>query len=315
VTLYQGGVALAEVVRSGFVESLHSGSVAVLGADGSVVAEVGDPSGAVFPRSSNKPMQAVAMLRAGLPIDQPDELALVAASHFGEPMHLERIRSMLDRGGLSEADLRCPPDWPLSESARAEVSDRQRLRMNCSGKHTGMLLTCQAAGWSLPDYLSPEHPLQRACHDVLGDLAAEKIAATGVDGCGAPVFAMSLTGLARAFLALVSARPGTAERAVADAMRSFPELVSGTGADDARLMPAVPGLLSKVGAEGVIAVAIPDVGAVALKIDDGANRARLPVLARGLAHLGIASADLDAACEVPVLGGGGPVGRVTALPW
>ena len=116
-----------------------------------------------------------------------------------------------------------------------------------------------------------------------------------MDGCGAPVFAISLTGLARAFLRIVSAEPGTPERAVADAMRAHPELVSGTGADDARLMRGVPGLLSKGGAEGVVAVALPGIGAVALKIDDGAMRARLPVLVAALRRLGVDGPILDGA--------------------
>lgn len=311
---YRGGVPVAEVVRSGFVEGWHVGSVVGLGADGERRLVIGDADGPIFPRSSNKPMQAVAMLRAGLRLDDPADLALVAASHYGEPMHVDRVRTMLGRGGLTEDELGCPPDLPLSESARRAVPGPARVLMNCSGKHTGMLLTCRAAGWPLDGYLDPEHPLQLAIHDTVSELAGEKIAATGVDGCGAPVLAFSLTGLARAFLTLVESQPGTAERSVADAMRSHPELVSGTGADDARLMRAWPGLLSKVGAEGVLAVAVPGVGAVALKIDDGASRARVPVLVAALARLGVANPDLTALAEVPLLGGGRPVGQIQPTP-
>jgi len=124
------------------------------------------------------------------------------------------------------------------------------------------------------------------------------------------VFALSLTGLARAFLAAVTAPSGSHERAVADAMRAYPELMSGTGADDARLMHCVPGLLSKGGAEGVIAVAVPDVGAVAIKVDDGAARARLPVLVGALRRLGLDRPGLEELADVAVLGGGGRVGTV-----
>ncbi len=320
-TRYAGGVPVADVVRSGFVEGRHHGSVAVLDAGGALLAALGDPHGAMFPRSANKPMQAVGMVRAGLRLADPADLALVAASHSGEPFHIERVRAMLRRADLTEADLRCPPELPIGESAREAVlragGGPAPVLMNCSGKHTGMLLTCRAAGWSIEDYVALDHPLQKACRAAIEDLSAESTAAVGVDGCGAPVFAISLTGLARAFLRIVSAEPGTPERAVADAMRAHPELVSGTGADDARLMRAVPGLLSKGGAEGVVAVALPGIGAVALKIDDGAMRARLPVLVAALRRLGVDGPEVDGLAEFPLLGGGVRVGsvRATELGW
>jgi L-asparaginase II len=318
VSTYQGGVPLAEVARSGFVEGSHHGSLAVLDAGGRLIASAGDPYGSIFPRSSNKPMQAAGMLRAGLDLADPADLALVAASHYAEPSHVDRVRAMLRRGGLTEDALQCPPDLPLSESARDDVlrhgGGPARVLMNCSGKHTGMLLTCLANGWSTMDYLDPTHPLQHACRTAVEDLSGEKAAAVGVDGCGAPVLALSLSGLARAFLACVDAAPGTEPRRVSDAMRANPELVSGTGREDARLMRAVPGLLSKVGAEGVLAVAVPGVGAVALKIDDGAARARIPALVPALGVLGVAAAELDEMAEVALLGGGRAVGSVRALP-
>jgi L-asparaginase II len=182
--------------------------------------------------------------------------------------------------------------------------------MNCSGKHAGMLLTCLAAGWSTVEYVDPGHPLQVACRGVVQELAGEPVTSVGIDGCGAPVFALSLAGLARAFLACVQAHAGTEPRRVADAMRAHPELMSGTGREDAALMHAVPGLLAKGGAEGVMAVAVPGLGAVAVKIDDGADRARLPVLVAALRHLGVASAALDRLASVPVLGGGHVVGEI-----
>ncbi|MEV5447857.1 asparaginase, partial [Streptomyces sp. NPDC052644] len=184
-----------------------------------------------------------------------------------------------------------------------------RLAMNCSGKHAGMLLTCLAAGWPLDGYWRPEHPLQRQLTATVEEFTGERAAAVGVDGCGAPVLAVSLTGLARAFLRLVTAEPGCPERTVADAMRAYPELVGGTGADDTRLMRGVPGMLAKIGAEGVIAAALPGVGAVALKIDDGATRARMPVLVSGLRRLGVQAPVLTEYAELPLLGGGLPVGE------
>ena len=309
---YAGGVLVAEAVRSGFVESFHHGSVAVLDATGSLVAAAGDPRGAIFPRSSNKLMQATAMLRAGFAPSDEAELALAAASHHGEPMHTERVAAMLARAGLGTEALACPADLPIDPEARRQAGSPERIFMNCSGKHTAMLLTCLAAGWPIAGYTDPEHPLQQALRQEVERLSGEAVAATGVDGCGAPVLAISLTGLARAFWNAVSAPHAAFERRVADAMRAHPELVSGTGAADARLMRAVPGLLSKSGAEGVAAVAVPGVGAVALKVDDGGERARLPVMVEALTHLGLRSEELAAVGRTPLLGGGRPVGMVRA---
>ena len=310
---YQGGAPVAEAVRSGFAESFHHGSVAVLDAGGRLVAAAGDPHGAVFPRSSNKLMQAVGMLRVGFAPADDAELALTAASHHGQPMHTERVRAMLTRAGLGLDALACPADLPIDPETRRQVALPEPLYMNCSGKHTGMLLTCVAAGWPVDGYTDPGHPLQQALRREVERLSGETAAATGVDGCGAPVLAISLTGLARAFLAAVDAAAETPERRVADAMRRHPELVSGTGAADARLMRAIPGLLSKQGAEGVAVAAVPGVGAVALKVDDGAERARLPVMVAALAWLGLRGEQLDAVGAAPVLGGGRPVGAIRAL--
>ncbi|MEV5693134.1 asparaginase [Micromonospora globbae] len=311
---YEGGVPLAEVVRSEFVEGVHRGSVAVLDATGAVVAAAGDVDSAIFPRSSNKPMQAVGMLRAGLPLTDPADLALVSASHAGEEFHLARVGALLARAGLDESALHCPPDLPVGEEARAAVlragGGPTRIQMNCSGKHSGMLLTCQAAGWPVDGYWRPEHPLQQALRAAVEEFTGEEVAAVGVDGCGAPVLAVSLTGLAGAFLRLVSAEVGSPERTVVDAMRAHPEIVGGTQADDTRLMRGIPGLLAKVGAEGVIAAALPGVGAVALKIDDGAARARMPVLVSALRRLGVDAPVLTEYAEVPIFGGGVPVGAV-----
>ncbi|PWR12112.1 asparaginase [Micromonospora acroterricola] len=314
---YEGGAPLAEVVRSGFVEGAHRGSVVVLDAAGVPVAAAGDVVAPIFPRSASKPMQAIGMLRAGLPLTDPADLALVSASHAGEEFHLARVGALLDRAGLDASALHCPPDLPVGEAAREAVlragGGPTRVQMNCSGKHSGMLLTCQAAGWPLDGYWRPEHPLQQGLRAAIEEFTGEQAAAVGVDGCGAPVLAVSLTGLAGAYLRLVDAEPDPAPRAVADAMRAHPEIVGGTRADDTRLMRGVPGLLAKVGAEGVIAVALPGVGAVALKIDDGAARARMPVLVSALRRLGVDAPVLAEYAEVPLFGGGVPVGAVRPI--
>lgn len=271
---------------------------------------LGDVDTPVFPRSSNKPMQAVGMLRAGATLTGAS-LAIASASHAGEPMHVAAVREVLRGAGLTEADLRCPVDLPAHEgSVRDAFRDGgpARVYMNCSGKHAGMLAACVAAGWPTEGYLDPSHPLQAVLRSAVEDLTGEPVAAVGVDGCGAPLLGFSLRGLARAFGRFVTAEPGTPERRVADAMRAHPELIAGTGREDTVLMSGVPGLLSKGGAEGVHAAVLESGAAVALKIDDGAQRPRMPVLVGALRRLGLDAPVLDTLAEPVVLGGGQPVG-------
>jgi L-asparaginase II len=308
---------VAEVVRSGFAESRHRGAVAGLAADGSTVISVGGIGVTFFPRSANKPLQAAAMLRCGLGLDG-ELLALAAASHSGEDFHVDGVRKILSGAGLSEDALRCPASWPLDSGTVRRLIARgegtSRIRMNCSGKHAAMLATCVHNGWPTGTYLAPEHPLQRAIRATVEELAGEEAAVTGVDGCGAPLFSLTLAGLARAFRALALAAPGTPGRRVADAMRAHPEWTSGTDRDERRLMQAVPGLLLKSGAEGVDAFALADgngAWAGAVKIDDGAARARTPVTVAALRALGAAVP--DELGTVPVLGGDAVVGAVRAV--
>jgi L-asparaginase II len=309
---------LAEVIRSGFVESRHRGSIVAIGPDGLYAFTAGSANTPVFPRSANKPLQAAAMLRAGLPIEG-ELLALAAASHSGEDFHAQGVNDILDYAGLTAGDLRCPPALPLDEptarrlirqSAPGGPGPESRVRYNCSGKHAAMLATCIANDWPTETYLAAEHPLQLHIRRTIEELAREPVAAVGVDGCGAPLFALTLSGLARAFRALVLAEPGSPERLVADAMRKFPEWTSGTMRDEYRLMTTVPGLLLKAGAEGVDAFALPDGTAAALKIDDGNQRARTPVTVAMLDMLG-AQPPLDLATAA-VSGGGHQVGVIRA---
>ncbi|GAA3968858.1 asparaginase [Actinomadura viridis] len=314
---------LVEVERSGFVESWHRGSVAGLDEGGAMALRLGVPDEPIFPRSAVKPMQAVAMLRCGLDLaDQ--ELALAAGSHSGEDFHVEGAEKILSGAGLTAEALRCPPQWPLDSSAALDAArdegGRSRLRMNCSGKHAAMLATCVAAGWATEGYTDLDHPLQAAVRTAVEHLTGEEPVTAGVDGCGAPLFAVSATGVARAFRALVLAPPGTPERRVADAMRAHPQWTSGTRREERRLMDAVPGLLVKCGAEGVDAFALGDGRAGIVKIDDGAMRARTPVTVALLRALGvdgvpgIDAAALEELATVPVYGGERRVGAVRPAP-
>ena len=296
---------LVEVVRSGFVESWHRGTLAGLDAAGRVTVRAGAPGEVFFPRSANKPLQAVAMLRCGLALDG-ELLALAAGSHSGEDFHVEGAERILTAAGLGADALRCPEGPPMDREVRAGPS---RLRMNCSGKHAAMLATCVAAGWPVEEYLDAGHPLQVAIRQAVEELSGEKVAVVGVDGCGAPLFGLTPVGVARAYRALVLAGPGTPERRVADAMRAHPHWTSGTRRDERRLMDAVPGLLVKCGAEGVNAVALADGRAGVVKIDDGAVRAVTPATVVLLRALGI-EADLEDLATVSVFGGGRRVGEV-----
>jgi L-asparaginase II len=305
---------LVEVRRSGFLESVHRGSLVVLDAGGSVSFAAGAVDRPVLPRSSNKPVQATALLAAGWSPRSAEELAIGAGSHNGEDGHRDLAAAMLAAAGLGPDDLGCPPALPQHEPTKAAwlVGDRapDRLAMNCSGKHAAMLAACVAAGWPTAGYLDPGHPLQRAIEARLAEAAGEPVTAVVVDGCGAPQHALSVTGLARGVLSLVQAPEGTAERAVADAMRAHPWLVAGTGREDTELMTSVPGLLVKGGADGVHVAALPGRGAVALKLDDGGDRGRTPALAAGLRRLGVPDDVLGPWLQVPVRGGDGVVGDV-----
>jgi L-asparaginase II len=305
---------LVEVWRSGFFESAHRGSLVVLDADGAVTFAAGAVDRPTLPRSSNKPVQATALLAAGWAPRSQAELAIGAGSHNGEDGHRELAAAMLAAAGLGPDDLGCPVALPQHELTRGQwlAADRSpdRLAMNCSGKHAAMLSACVAAGWPTEGYLDPAHPLQQAIEARLGEAAGESVTAVVVDGCGAPQHALSVTGLARGVLSLVQAPDGSRERSVADAMRAEPWFVAGTGREDTDLMRAVPGLLVKGGADGVHVAALPGRGAVALKMDDGGERGRTPALSAALCRLGVAAQVLAPWLLTPVSGGDGVVGEV-----
>ena len=309
-------VELAVTTRSGHDESVHYGAVVGLAPDGSVEFALGDPAAIVFPRSSTKPIQATAMVASGLDLP-PHLLALVCASHDGRPEHLRAATDILSQAGLTEHNLKNTADYPLDPDAHEAVVRRggvkTSLQMNCSGKHSGMLATCVHNGWDLDSYLHVDHPLQQRITEMVPELAGEGATYIAIDGCGAPAHALSLTGLARAFRAVAIAPVGSAAARVAHAMRTHPEMVGGPTRDITLLIQGVPGLFGKDGAEGVFAIAMPDGRAIALKIADGANRARPPVMKSALQRIGIDISNVDErAFASPIMGHGSVVGSVRA---
>jgi L-asparaginase II len=295
---------------------VHYGSVVVLALDGSLL-DAGDTTSPIFPRSSNKPLQALAMVRSGLKLDG-ELLALACSSHSGEAFHRDGVRQILAGVGLDESALQNTPALPLDEVEKqawlAAGRGPSSLVQNCSGKHSGMLATCVTAGWDTATYRDPQHPLQQAIAATIADMAGETVAAVGVDGCGAPVMAISLTGLARAFAALATATPGSPESRIAEAMRVHPEWVGGTRRTVTSLMRGIPGLIAKDGAEAVYAAALPNGVAVAVKVADGNDRAAPVVMAQALREAGVVADVLDEVGRPPVLGHGEPVGAIEPLP-
>ncbi|HWL77367.1 asparaginase [Microbacterium sp.] len=315
-------VELAVVERSGFVESRHLGSAVVIGADGEVVEQLGDTAAPILPRSTLKPLQALACLAAGAPLEG-ERLGLATASHSGTDRHVAVVRDILDSAGLDERALACPPDWPGDTSTRDAIvragGERERIRMNCSGKHAAMLLTCTVNGWDTAAYLDPTHPLQLHVREVTERLIGERASAVAVDGCGAPIFAMSLTGLARAIHRIGGASersPFALHRQAATlvrAVREHPWTIAGPGRPDTIVIERL-GVFAKGGAEGVTVMSTPDGATVALKMLDGSGRATTAVALRLLERAGALQASdvAEAMASLPlaVMGGGHEVGAI-----
>jgi L-asparaginase II len=312
---------LAEVERSGFVESRHLGAVAVAGPDGELLTAAGDPELVVYPRSCSKPFQALAV--RGLGVERElglGQLALAGAcgSHDGEPDHLASVRKVLAAAGLAETDLRCPPILPANREARARAEGPAAVYHNCSGKHAYMLAGSVVRGWETDRYTEPEHPLQAVVGDTLSEFAGVAIEHIGVDGCGVPVHAMALRGLATAY-ARLGARAAAGEdgpAALVAAVRRHPFMVAGSGQLDTVLLEATGGrVFAKVGAEAAYAAVDLASGiGLALKVVDGAPRARGAALLAALRGLGwLDEREWEAvlpAATVEVHGGGQPVGAV-----
>ncbi|MEV7635167.1 asparaginase [Pseudarthrobacter enclensis] len=317
---------LVAAVRSGMVESIHYGSGIALLADGSAAATAGDPEAPFYPRSSLKPLQAVAMVRAGLDLPK-DLLALAAASHSGDKRHRDGALRILELHSLSITDLENSTDLPYGTAEREEWlrngGGATQLTQNCSGKHAAMAATCAINGWPVRGYLEPSHPLQQLVAATVTELTGEEPAAVSTDGCGTPLFAHSLRGMARAFGRIAHAAGGqngtsddggpasrSAEAAIGLAMQQHPHMVAGEGRDVTELMRLLPGSVAKDGFEGVQLVGLADGSAVAVKISDGGDRARMPATVRLLGALGLDTEPF--AATAPVLGGGQPVGLLQA---
>ena len=299
---------LAEYVRDGVVESTHRGYLLALNSDGSIHRQLGDVDALVFPRSTIKSIQASAMVRHGLDLE-PRLLALSASSHSGAQMHLDGVREILKLAGLDESALQCSLDRPLGDAERKEWGDRDpsRITMNCSGKHAAMLLTCVKNGWPVENYLDPTHPLQMACKAELEALAGESITLTSTDGCGAPLFLLSVAGLARSIRAItISTDP--IHQSVIDACRTHPLMVAGVGRLTTEMMQNVPGLFMKDGAEAVEVASLADGRTFVFKVSDGSLR---PF--RTLTHSCLKSFGVDSPFEPEkVMGGPRVIGTIRA---
>jgi L-asparaginase II len=315
-------VELAVVERNGFVESRHYGVAVVLAPDGTEKLALGEVTAAFLPRSSMKPLQALACLSAGAELAD-ERLAIAMASHCGTERHAEVARGILQSAGLTEDDLGCPAAWPTDTASRDEmVRDHAApspLRMNCSGKHAAMLVTCVANGWPTEGYLDVQHPLQVHIREVIERLVGERMTTTAIDGCGAPVYAMSLVGLARAIqrIATSSERsPFALHRSAGTLVRAVREnawTIDGPGRPDTIVIERL-GVFSKMGAEGVQVMTAPDGTTVALKMLDGSNRAGWAVALRLLERVGALSAqdvaDTLALLPLSISGGGREVGAI-----
>jgi L-asparaginase II len=280
---------LAEYIRDGVVESEHRGYLVALNSDGSVNLALGTSEYLIFPRSTVKCIQGSAMVRAGLKLE-PRLLALGASSHSGSAEHISAVREILVLAKLDESALQCMLDKPLGEAERRAWGDNAptRIAMNCSGKHAAMLLTCVTNNWPIESYLDPAHPLQVAIKAELEALAGESITLTSTDGCGAPLFLMSVLGLARAIRAItISTDP--IHQSILDASRAFPEMVAGKGRLTTQMIEAVPGLYMKDGAEAVEIASMPDGRTLVFKVSDGSLRPFRVLVHAGLKHLGIES--------------------------
>lgn len=302
-------VPFARVTRGDAVDSVHYGSVAVVDREGRLLFAAGDPHYLTTTRSALKPLQALPLV-AGGGIEHfgfsPEQVALLCASHSGEPRQVAAVADMLQRAGCVPEQLQCGVHPPLFYAAREELpppgAKFSPLQHNCSGKHSGMLAYCRQHGLPLDTYLAFDHPLQQAIRSAVAATTglAEGALVAGIDGCSAPNYAVPLDRLAYAFARLATggddARYGAAPARLAAAMSAHPEMVSGEGRNDLILMRAGRGdWVTKVGAEGVQAIGVRSKGwGIALKVVDGNARGLHPATVAVLDLLGLLDAEQQA---------------------
>jgi len=315
-------VPLVQVVRSGVVESVHLGDVAVCDASGRLLAHAGDPNRVVFARSCMKPVQAAVSLAAiGTDVRLTDRhVAVMCSSHNGEPSHIGAVRELLARGGVPETALRTPAARPMDPDAAAAVRTPKPVFHDCSGNHAGMLVASCEAGWPLETYRARSHPHHRRMLPLVRALTdAEPV--QGVDGCGIPVHALPLRALATMYarLAEPSALPDAPflARAV-EAMRARSYLVGGRGREDTAIMQATSDIVAKGGAEALNCAFSGGAGiGIAVKVADGGYRAVGPATIAVLDALGLltpaARRSLSPWSRPTVLGGARPVGRLEPI--
>ncbi len=288
----EGSVELARLERSGLVESRHIGAAAVVDADGTVLRAVGDVHATIYPRSTLKPLQAVAMLRAGARFSDA-ELVLAISSHCGSPEHVAVVERMLADDHRNEESLQCPPLWPLGSEQRAALQAAglgpSRLTNNCSGKHAGMLRASDALGADAAQYLEAEHPVQALIRDVVAEFTGLPLPHLAVDGCGAPMPATTLAGLARGIARLTRGDNPEGQR-VFDAVLAEPWAIDGVGRANTMVVERL-GALAKLGTEGLVVMGTREGVAVAVKVLDGTMRATTPVALALLASVGAVDGD------------------------
>ena len=303
-------VPLIEVVRGTVDESQHSGAVALLSADGKLAGSLGAVDVAMYPRSTVKLVQAAAMVELGLSLE-PRHLALVASSHSGGDVHVQGVEEIFAKFNIPTSLLKCTPLLPLGGAEKEAYlktgGGPQSLRADCSGKHAGFLATCVINGWSTDDYLSPEHPLQVAIKSAIEKASGDTASNTTLDGCGAPLWTITLAGLARIYHRAVT-ETDSALRSVADAMRAFPEMVGGPNREATIAMQSVPGVVAKDGADGVFVAGRADGVAVAFKIGDGGRRGLTAATEAVLKAWG--ATDLSGLPLTPPQGAGRTVGEL-----
>lgn len=302
---------LAVAERSGLIEQFHTGAVAVVDPAGNVAASFGDIDRPFFVRSAAKPFQAHVALGTGLDLPAT-HLAVACASHSGDPIHVAIVREVLERHGLDESDLRCPPARPFLTadrrlSSRGDVGEAS-VYHNCSGKHAAMLAACRVSGWDTVSYLDPDHPLQQRIGSLMRRVTGDEVGPPGVDGCGLPVWRVSVAGLARAYHVLASDDEFAAVRT---AMSRYSMLVSGEGRGDG-LIGRWTGGVAKGGAAGCMGAAAAGHG-IASKAWTGSGLVAAQGVVVALDWLGMLTAALGEGLAVvfrpPVFGGGQEVGR------